>query len=107
MDDRSLSTYARNVKLIAGQGSVTLKGVVRTGEERPALREKAEQVAGAGKAADDRSVRPKTKELWSERASQERTRLYSELRHVRCHRTALLRLLLLVLSERKFVPGRG
>lgn len=61
MDDKSLSTYAHNVKIISEHGRVTLKGVVRTDEERRAVKEKAEQVAGAGNVTDDLSVRPKTK----------------------------------------------
>jgi hyperosmotically inducible periplasmic protein len=60
LDDKSLSTYAHNVKIISQNGQVTLKGVVRSDEERRAVRTKAEEVAGAGKVKDDLSVRAKT-----------------------------------------------
>lgn len=60
LDDKSLSTYAHNVKIISQNGQVTLKGVVRSEEEKRAVRAKAEQVAGAGNVKDNLSVRPKT-----------------------------------------------
>ena len=34
MADRSLSSYAHNVKIIAQDGEVTLKGPVRSGKRR-------------------------------------------------------------------------
>jgi len=34
MDDKSLSTSAHNVKIIAQDGKVTLKGPVKTDEEK-------------------------------------------------------------------------
>jgi hyperosmotically inducible periplasmic protein len=60
VDDKSLSTYAHNVKIISQNGKVTLKGVCRSDEERRAVRAKAEEVAGAGNVRDNLSVRPKT-----------------------------------------------
>jgi hyperosmotically inducible periplasmic protein len=60
VDDKSLSTYAHNVKIISQNGKVTLKGVCRSDEERRSVRLKAEQVAGAGNVRDNLSVRPKT-----------------------------------------------
>ena len=57
--DKSLSTYAHNVKIITMNGSVTLKGPVRSAEEQ-ALEEKATSVAGAGKVKNDLTVQPKT-----------------------------------------------
>src|SRR5260370_27900774 len=44
--DKSLSTYAHNVKVIAQNGTVTLKGPVRSDEEKKAIEEKAAKVAG-------------------------------------------------------------
>ena len=44
--DKSLSTYAHNVKIIAQGGIVTLKGPVRSEEEKTAVEEKAAQAAG-------------------------------------------------------------
>lgn len=60
VDDKSLSTYAHNVKIIAQNGKVTLKGVCRSDDERRAVRTKAEEVAGAGNVRDNLTVRPKT-----------------------------------------------
>jgi osmotically-inducible protein OsmY len=45
--DKSLSTYAHNVKVIAEGGKITLKGPVRSEEEKSALAAKAAEVAGA------------------------------------------------------------
>src|SRR6266568_20991 len=36
-DDQSLSTYAHNVKVISKHGSVTLKGPVRSDEEKKSI----------------------------------------------------------------------
>src|SRR3982074_1262777 len=47
--DKTLSTYAHNVKVIAHDGMVTLKGPVRSAEEKSAIEAKAVEVAGAGK----------------------------------------------------------
>lgn len=60
LDDKSLSTYGHNVKIISQNGKVTLKGVVRSDEERHSITSKAEQVAGAGNVTDDLSVKAKT-----------------------------------------------
>src|SRR3984893_14662257 len=45
MDDKSLSTYAHNVKIVAQDGKVTLKGPVRSDEEKSAIEAKATEVA--------------------------------------------------------------
>jgi hyperosmotically inducible protein len=55
-----LSTYAHNVKIISQNGKVTLKGVVRSDDERRTIKTKAEEVAGAGNVMDNLSVKPKT-----------------------------------------------
>ena len=44
--DKSLSTSAHNVKVIAQNGSVTLKGPVKSEEEKQAIEAKAAEVAG-------------------------------------------------------------
>jgi hyperosmotically inducible periplasmic protein len=49
MQDKSLSTYAHNVKIITQNGMVTLKGPVRSAEEKQAIETKAAAVAGDGK----------------------------------------------------------
>jgi len=59
--DKSLSTYAHNVKVIAQNGTVTLKGPVRSDEEKKSVEEKAAQVAGATNVQSQLSVAPKGK----------------------------------------------
>jgi hyperosmotically inducible protein len=44
--DKSLSTYAHNVKIITQNGEVTLKGTVRTELEKSAVEDKAAAVVG-------------------------------------------------------------
>ncbi len=44
--DKSLSTYAHNIKVIAQNGVVTLKGPVKTEQERQSIEAKASEVAG-------------------------------------------------------------
>ena len=44
--DKSLSSYAHNVKIIAQDGTVTLKGPVRSEEEKQAVEAKAAEAAG-------------------------------------------------------------
>ena len=56
--DKSLSTYAHNVKVITQHGRVTLKGPVRTVEEKKAVEEKAAEVAGAANITNQLSVAP-------------------------------------------------
>lgn len=58
MSDKSLSSYAHNVKIVTQGGAVTLKGPVRSDDERKNLVSKAEEVAGAGKVTDQLSVKP-------------------------------------------------
>src|ERR1051325_9873218 len=48
VDDKSLSTYAHNVKIISQHGKVTLKGPVHTEEEKKNIEAKAIEVAGTG-----------------------------------------------------------
>ncbi len=57
--DKSLSTYAHNIKVIAENGKVTLKGPVRSDDERAAVLAKATQVAGEANVNDEMTVVPK------------------------------------------------
>lgn len=57
--DKSLSTYAHNVKIITQGGNVTLKGPVRSEEEKNAVIAKATEVAGEGHVVDQLEVKPK------------------------------------------------
>jgi len=59
MADKTLSTYAHNVKVIAHDGMVTLKGPVRSAEEKSSIEAKAAEVAGAGKVTNEITVAPK------------------------------------------------
>ena len=59
-DDKSLSTYAHNVKIISQDGMVTLKGPVRTDDERVSIEAKATGIAGSGKVTNELSVAPKS-----------------------------------------------
>jgi osmotically-inducible protein OsmY len=55
--DKSLSTYAHNVKVIVQNGKVTLKGPVRSDDERRTVASKAAEIAGAGNVTNDLSVK--------------------------------------------------
>ncbi|MGB8833076.1 MAG: BON domain-containing protein [Candidatus Sulfotelmatobacter sp.] len=57
--DRSLSTYGHNVKVITQNGTVTLKGPVRSEEEKKAIEQKATDLAGADKVTSEIDVQPK------------------------------------------------
>jgi hyperosmotically inducible protein len=57
--DKSLSSYAHNVKIIAENGTVTLKGPVRSDEEKTAVESKAAEIAGADKVTSQLEVKPK------------------------------------------------
>jgi hyperosmotically inducible periplasmic protein len=56
--DKSISGYARNVKVITQSGQVTLKGPVRSEEEKKAIESKAAEVAGADKVTNSLEVQP-------------------------------------------------
>lgn len=56
--DKSLSTYAHNVKIITQNGQVTLKGPVRSEDEKQALEAKAAEVAGNNNVTDQLDVKP-------------------------------------------------
>jgi hyperosmotically inducible protein len=58
VQDKSLSSYAHNVKIVAQGGSVTLTGPVRSEEEKRMVEAKATEVAGAGHVTNELSVAP-------------------------------------------------
>jgi len=58
-DDNSLSTYAHNVKIITQDGKVTLRGPVRSDEEKASIEAKAVAVAGVGNVTNQLEVAPK------------------------------------------------
>jgi hyperosmotically inducible periplasmic protein len=58
MADKSLSTYAHNIKIISQNGAVTLKGPVKSDDEKKVVVAKAVAVAGsADKVTDQISVK--------------------------------------------------
>jgi len=57
--DDSLSTYAKNVKVITKDGSVTLRGPVRSADEKAKVEQIAKQVAGAEHVTSDLDVAAK------------------------------------------------
>jgi hyperosmotically inducible periplasmic protein len=57
MSDKSLSTYAHNIKIISQNGAVTLKGPVKSDDEKKAVMAKAVAVAGTEKVTDQISVK--------------------------------------------------
>jgi hyperosmotically inducible periplasmic protein len=57
MSDKSLSTYAHNIKIISQNGTVTLKGPVKSDDEKKAVMAKAVAVAGTEKVTDQISVK--------------------------------------------------
>ena len=58
VNDKSLSTYAHNVKIITQHGQVTLKGPVRSEDEKKAIEAKAAEIAGENKVSSELSVKP-------------------------------------------------
>ncbi len=57
--DKNLSTYGHNVKIVTQNGMVTLKGPVRSEEEKKAIEAKAAKIAGPDKVTDELDVKPK------------------------------------------------
>jgi osmotically-inducible protein OsmY len=56
MADKDLSTNAHNVKIITRAGKVTLKGPVKTAEEKKIVEAKAAEVAGAANVTSQVSI---------------------------------------------------
>ena len=55
--DSSLSTYAHNVKIVTQDGQVTLKGPVRSEDEKQMIASKAAEVVGADKITNQLTVK--------------------------------------------------
>jgi osmotically-inducible protein OsmY len=59
MADKSLSTYAHNVKIISQNGTVTLKGPVHSDDEVKSIMAKATEGAGSpDRVVNQMSVKP-------------------------------------------------
>jgi len=56
--DKSLSTHGHNVKVITQNGQVTLKGPVRSDDEKKAIEAKATEVAGEKKVTSELNIKP-------------------------------------------------
>jgi osmotically-inducible protein OsmY len=54
--DKTLSTYAHNVKVISENGFVTLKGPVRSEDEKRSIEAKAAEVAGKDHVANELTI---------------------------------------------------
>jgi hyperosmotically inducible protein len=57
-EDQTLSTYAHNIKVITQDGKVTLRGPVRSEEEKSNLEAKAVSVAGQENVTNQLDVTP-------------------------------------------------
>lgn len=60
VQDKTFSTYAHNIKVITQNGQVTLKGPVRSDDEKRAIEAKAAAIAGEGKVTSELTVKPKS-----------------------------------------------
>jgi hyperosmotically inducible periplasmic protein len=59
--DKNLSSYAHNVKIIADHGKVTLKGPVRSDDEKRTVEEYARKYAADGSVTNELSVKAESK----------------------------------------------
>lgn len=56
--DKSLSMYAHNIKIITQDGKVTLKGPVRSDDEKANIEAKAATIVGATNVTDEIEIAP-------------------------------------------------
>jgi hyperosmotically inducible periplasmic protein len=61
VSDKSISTYGHNVKIIAQNGKVTLKGPVHTADEKQAIESRATEIAGSGNVNNEITVKRDSK----------------------------------------------
>jgi hyperosmotically inducible protein len=59
LQDKTLSSYAHNVKVITQRLQVTLKGPVRSEDEKQRVEQKATELAGPGHVTNQMSIAPK------------------------------------------------
>ena len=57
-EDKSLSTYAHNIKIVTQDGKVTLRGPVRSEDEKSNLQAKAAEVAGQDNVTNQLEIAP-------------------------------------------------
>jgi osmotically-inducible protein OsmY len=58
VSDKSLSTNAHNVKIVAQNGQVTLKGPVQSEAEKKAIEQRASSIAGESNVKNEIDVKP-------------------------------------------------
>ena len=58
--DKKLSTYAHNIKIVSDNGKVTLKGPVRSEEEKQTVEQYAKKYAADQNVIDELTVKPKS-----------------------------------------------
>src|ERR1700720_4951795 len=58
MKDKSLSTYAHNVKIVTQSGQVTLKGPGRSEDEKRTVEAKAAEIAAESKVTSELNIKP-------------------------------------------------
>ncbi len=58
-DDKALSTYAHNIKVVTRNGQVTLRGPVRSEDEKRAIEAKSAEIAGGTNVVSELTVKPK------------------------------------------------
>jgi len=61
VNDKSLSSYAHNVKIIAEHGKVTLKGPVHSDDEKRTIEKYARKYAGDGNVTNELDVKADNK----------------------------------------------
>jgi hyperosmotically inducible protein len=61
VNDKSLSTYGHNVKIISRHGKVTLKGPVNSEEEKQTVAQYARKVAGDANVTNELAVKSEQK----------------------------------------------
>jgi osmotically-inducible protein OsmY len=57
--DKALSTYAHNVKIITTNGTVTLRGPVRSEDDKASIESKAKAIAGVNAVVNELTVAAK------------------------------------------------
>lgn len=62
-DDKAIAIYAESIKVIARDGTVSLKGPVRTDAEKKAIGAKADAIAGEANVMNNLMVAPEHAEL--------------------------------------------
>jgi hyperosmotically inducible protein len=63
MQDKALSTYAHNIKIITRDGRVILKGPVRTQDEKSSIGANAAAIVGADNVTNHLTIAPTNPEL--------------------------------------------